>query len=113
MKKFHLYILLILICSSCLVAKKETYIFPDAMLTHVQKDYLEMCKKGKSLYALNCATCHNTGRKKHIIPAFSKDQLIGYTLRISNKKHEDAISDSLVTEEELVFIMHFLEYRKK
>ncbi len=92
---------------------KEKFIFPKEMLPHVQKDYLSMCKKGEILYKVNCAKCHNTGRRKTEIPEFNNDQLIGYTLRTTNREHENSIQDSVVTEEELVLIMHFLNYRKK
>jgi hypothetical protein len=44
---------------------------------------------------------------------FNNDQLTGYTLRTTNLEHENSIQDSVVTEEEIVLIMHFLNYRKK
>lgn len=113
MKKIFLLIILLNVYTSCVITKKEKYIFPEAMLPAVQKDYAEKCKIGKELYELNCAKCHNTGFRKQIVPGFTSDQLVGYTLRGSNNNHEESIPDSIVTEEELVYIMHYLNYRKK
>ncbi len=112
MKKTLYFIALFLIFTNCKLLNKESYYFPEAMLPKVQKDYLEMCNKGKTLYELNCSMCHNTGRRKQIVPNFSKSQLVGYTLRVSNLNHEKSIPDSLVSEEELGYVMYYLEYRK-
>jgi hypothetical protein len=38
---------------------------------------------------------------------------VGYTLRVTNQKHEAALTDESVSEEELGQIMTFLTYKKK
>jgi hypothetical protein len=117
MKKINVhtafYVLLLMLTYSCSLIKSEEYVFPKEMKPHVKEDYLSMCMKGRVLYEQNCAKCHNTGRRKQVIPEFNNDQLIGYALRTSNRDHESSIQDTIVTEEELVLIMHFLNYRKK
>jgi hypothetical protein len=95
-------------------ASRASYVFPDEMLPHVQEEYKSRCEKGKILYQINCARCHNTVKgRKEIIPEFDPVKLQGYAIRISNAKHEESMPDSLVTEEELAVISDFLKYRKK
>lgn len=98
---------------SC-TANKKLYQLPDEMLPHVKVEYDKMCVKGQRLYNLNCAGCHTQkiGRRSYI-PDFSQDQLQGYSIRISNARHETSMPDSLVSEEELVLISTFLGYKKK
>lgn len=75
---------------------------------------MEICNKGKVLYDINCAKCHNMVVKgKNIIPDFSQEKLTGYELRVANREHEGSMPDTKVTAEELVFISTFLTYKKK
>ncbi len=108
---------LILICigfAACLTSKKTTYELPEAMLPEVKIEYAKICEKGYQLYQLSCAKCHSTKKNGRVrIPDFNEDQLTGYTLRISNARHETNLPDSLVSEEELVSIMTFLKYKRK
>ena len=53
-----------------------------------------------------------TKGRKTIIPDFDQQKLQGYTIRVSNKRHESSMPDSLVSEEELVLISTFLMYKK-
>lgn len=105
--------LLTAVLISC-TANKKLYELPDEMLPHVKVEYEQICIKGQRLYELNCAGCHTQkiGFKSYI-PDFSQDQLQGYSLRISNARHEASMPDSLVSEEELVLISTFLGYKKK
>jgi hypothetical protein len=99
---------------ACTSQKEAAYELPDVMLPHVKVEYEKRCAKGKILYDLNCAKCHNTKKgRKEIIPDFKPEQLLGYTIRVSNAQHEINMPDSLVTEEELGIIMTFLSYKKK
>lgn len=99
---------------ACTAQKEPLYELPEAMLPHVKVEYVKRCDKGKILYDLNCARCHNTKvKRKEIIPDFNPEQLTGYTLRISNAQHESSMPDTLVTEEELGIIMTFLNYKIK
>ncbi len=117
MNKHKVIALLIstLTITSCITSKsKITYDFPAAMAADVREGYIKQWEKGKSLYELNCAKCHNTTVKgKTIVPDFTESQLVGYTLRVTNQKHEAALTDESVTEEELGQIMTFLTYKKK
>lgn len=100
---------------ACAIKKPQvTHDFPEAMSPAVRAGYLVQWEKGKVLYDINCAKCHNTkvGRKM-IVPDFLPEQLNGYLLRITNPKHEAEITDTKVTTEELGLIMNFLTYKKK
>jgi hypothetical protein len=103
-----------LVLLACTAQKEPLYELPEAMLPHVRTEYVKRCDKGKILYDLNCARCHNTKvKRKEIIPDFKPEQLTGYTLRVSNAQHESSMPDTLVTEEELGIIMTFLNYKIK
>jgi len=103
-----------IIIAACTSSKKVQYELPDEMLPHVKIEYAKRCDEGLILYTMSCGKCHNTKeRGKTIIPDFNPDELTGYTLRVSNARHESSMPDSLVTEEELGIIMTFLSYKKK
>jgi len=105
----------LMLMGSCLVQKqpKVTPVFPDEMLPQVKESYMVMWDKGKILYELNCAQCHNRKEKrKTIIPEFTEEQLAAYEIRVADPQHEMALSDTRVTLEELTLITVFLTYRQ-
>ncbi len=97
--------------------KKQTkveYVFPDAMAEPVRAEYLKLSEKGRALYELSCAKCHNTMVKgKQVIPDFTEEQLGAYSIRVANPKHEEQVSEMNVSAEELTLISTFLTYKKK
>jgi len=100
------------------VAQKKSpkidYVFPDAMAQPVRDQYLKLAEKGRVLYELSCAKCHNSLVKgKLLIPDFTEDQLGAYSIRVANPKHEEHVSESNVSAEELTLISTFLTYKKK
>ena len=101
--------------SACAVSQaKVIYEFPEAMSENVRSEFLKLCEKGKILYDLNCAQCHNIKKgRKELIPDFTPEQLKGYELRVSNAQHEENMPDEKVTAEELGLISTFLLYKKK
>ena len=91
-----------------------TYEFPAAMAEPVRAEFAKVCDKGKILYDINCAGCHNIKKgNRQIIPDFTPEQLKGYELRVSNAQHEENMPDEKVTAEELSLISTFLLYKKK
>lgn len=93
---------------------KVAYDFPAAMSEKVRAAYFEQCEKGRILYQINCAGCHNYKvKRKEFIPDFTPGQLSGYELRILNSKHETDVAEEKVSGEELGLIMTFLTYKKK
>lgn len=112
--------LLIILCSSvfvinaCTSQKKAVYVFPDAMAKPIQDQYTLLCEKGRVLYEMNCASCHNKKVKgKTVIPEFTEEELGAYSIRIANATHEEQVSEARVSSEELTLITYFLTYRKK
>ena len=104
--------LIFLVC--CAVQKTVTIDLPTEMLPHVKTHYQAECARGQVLYDLNCGKCHTTYvKRKKIVPDFSEDQLRGYELRLTNKKHQAELTDSVVSEEELGVIMTFLRYKTR
>jgi hypothetical protein len=110
---------IVLICTlsimACVTSKsKITHDFPAAMAADVREGYIKQWEKGKTLYEMNCAKCHTTTVKgRTVVPDFTENQLVGYTLRVTNQKHEAALTDESVSTEELGLIMTFLTYKKK
>ena len=100
--------------SACAVSQaKIVYEFPEAMAEPVKADFLKACEKGKILYDINCAQCHNIKKGRiELIPDFTPEQLKGYEIRVSNAQHEENMPDEKVTAEELGLISTFLLYKK-
>jgi hypothetical protein len=110
----YISILLMISLIACATQQKVVYDFPDAMLPNVKVEFAKQCDKGKILYDINCARCHNqkVGRKT-IIPDFKPEQLTGYVLREANVTHVNNLPEDSVTAEDLGLIMTFLTYKKK
>lgn len=93
---------------------KVEYEFPEAMAQPIREQYLKLAEKGRVLYEISCARCHNSLVKgKLLIPDFTEDQLGAYSIRVANPKHEEHVSESNVSAEELTLISTFLTYKKK
>jgi len=104
----------VVILSACSSQNKIGYEFPSAMPEPVKTEFMKLCEKGKILYEINCAGCHNVKKgRKELIPDFTPEQLKGYELRVSNAQHEENMPDEKVTAEELALISTFLLYKKK
>lgn len=106
----------VIAANTCDAQKKPrvTYEFPPEMPDAVRSEYLKQWEKGKILYEMSCAKCHNTREKRReIIPDFRQEQLIGYELRAKNAQHDTGVAEERVSPEELGLIMTFLTYKKK
>lgn len=114
-KQFVLIIFgLTLVLMQCTAPKEIAYELPPAMIATAKVEFAKQCDKGKVLYDMTCAKCHNIKiKRREIIPDFSAEQLIGYELRVTNAEHESGIPETTVSTEELGYIMTFLSYKKK
>jgi hypothetical protein len=84
------------------------------MKGEVKTEYIKIFEKGRILYNISCAKCHNFKEKGvELMPEFTKEHLAQYELRILNPKHEEELSETRVNAEELAQIMIFLTYYKK
>lgn len=115
--KVHIVILasiLFLIACKTQYQAKPKYDFPPAMAANIRENFTKICDQGAILYDKNCAHCHNSKVKgKTVIPDFTEEKLVGYTIRVANKKHEASMPDTLVSAEELGLISTFLMYKVK
>src|SRR6266496_3444539 len=112
--KAIIFSIVVLIFAACASQSKITYEFPHVMAEAVKTEFTKACDKGKVLYDINCACCHNIRKgRKELIPDFTPEQLKGYELRVSNAQHEENMPDEKVTAEELALISTFLLYKKK
>lgn len=106
----------IMLMTACISQRQVSvaYSFPEAMSEPVKTEFTKVCDKGKVLYDINCAGCHNFKKgRRQMIPDFTPEQLKGYELRVSNAQHEENMPDEKVTAEELSLISTFLLYKKK
>jgi len=109
--KNRIIFFLISLLMAC-VHTQVTYKLPDAMREEVKVEYAQICDKGYRLYQVNCGGCHTIGKGRRAkIPDFTPEQIKGYEIRMMNKAHEGAMPDSLVSEEELIWISTFLMYK--
>lgn len=117
MKKTTVIIIIIAICrlhSFAQKKKKSEYVFPPQMAQTIQDQYIELCDKGKALYAVSCAKCHNEKKNgKLIIPDFTEEQLGAYSIRVANAQHEEMVSEMMVPADELTLISTYLTYKPR
>ncbi len=73
-----------------------------------------MCDKGRVLYDLNCAKCHNkTVKGKSVIPEFTVARLEAYKILFMNPEHQKNIAPNKMSMDELLDVTTFLTYRTK
>lgn len=116
MKQYIVIIVALLLPGSSANGQKNRVAaeFPKEMQGAVLAEYEKMWDKGRVLWDMNCARCHNTNeRRREIVPDFRQEQLIGYELRVKNAQHDTGIAEERVSTEELGLIMTFLTYKKK
>ncbi|MDX2191229.1 MAG: hypothetical protein SFY32_15350 [Bacteroidota bacterium] len=102
--------LIITVCAQT----KVSYDFPKAMSESTKKAFFEQSEKGRILYEMSCAGCHNFKVKRNeYIPDFTPNQLSGYVLRVLNTEHEMGIPEEKITSEDMGLIMTFLTYKTK
>jgi cytochrome c5 len=93
--------------------KIQFYDFPADIAEEAKVANLKLIEKGRILYNINCAKCHNTKEKgKIIIPDFTNEQLESYTIRIKNEVHVNTLPENKITAEELEAIQIFFSYKK-
>lgn len=109
-----LFFLLTISMIACVSQQKiQYYNFPDDIAEDAKTANLKMIEKGRILYSVNCAKCHNTKEKRRIlIPDFTNDQLDSYIIRVKNEAHVNNLSETKVTVEELEAIQFFFSYKK-
>jgi hypothetical protein len=115
MKHTIVGLLIAVTCTACFTSRnKLAYEFPQEMKPDIKEHYTQQWKKGKILYEINCAKCHNTKVKGRVtVPDFTPEQLVGYEFRVKNQKHEANLTEESISPEELGMIVTFLTYKKK
>ena len=114
------YLLVVIVLSSVVLwqcktqQKRMTYVFPTIMKEEVKADFLRQCIKGEVLYEVNCAQCHSVKKgKQWTVPDFTTEQIFNYDMRLANIQHQDNLTVTKVTTEELGYILSFLSYKRK
>ncbi len=93
--------------------KIQYYDFPDDIAEEAKIENRKMIEKGRILYNINCAKCHDKKEKgKIVLPDFTHAQLDAYTIRLKNESHVSALPDNRITPEELEAIQYFFAYKK-
>ncbi len=108
------FIFISMLIFACSTSKKQAYLFPTEMSPAIQSSYQDICEKGKVLYNLHCANCHN--KKKwgtDIIPDFTFEQLDAYLIRAANERHDSDLTEEKVSAEELGMVITYLTYKPK
>lgn len=91
-----------------------THNFPPAITGDVRDQFIKLYEKGRVLYQINCAKCHNTTENGvERMPEFTKADLAKYELRVMNAEHESELAQTKVRAEELYQITLFLTYSIK
>jgi mono/diheme cytochrome c family protein len=91
-----------------------THNFPPAITGDIREQFIKLYEKGRVLYQINCAKCHNTTENGvESMPEFTKADLAKYELRVMNAEHESELAQTKVRAEELYQITLFLTYSIK
>lgn len=116
MKKYNLYkiVFAFIVLHACISNQKMQYAFPDEMADNIKAQYFIECEKGRLMYEQNCSGCHTqVVNKKRLIPDFTTEQLSNYEFRFANQNHSDSLTESRLTQDQLVTIITFLAYKPK
>lgn len=116
MKKTIILLFIAILCFQSFAQRKRKpeYVFPPQMAQTVRDQYTELCDKGKALYAVSCAKCHNEKKKGMlIVPDFTEEQLGAYSIRVANAAHEEMVSEMMVPADELTLISTYLTYKPR
>src|SRR5450755_777779 len=115
--KFIYCIFVIFICAVFFIQcaeKKIEYNLPEPMSAETRSIYMERLDKGKTLYKLNCSSCHGIITKgKDSIPNFTKDQINNYRAAVMMAKDQrnHAVAAKM-SPQQLDYIIMFLSLRK-
>lgn len=110
---FIFFILIISFVACVTQTKLQYYDFPADITEEAKASNLKMIEKGRVLYNINCAKCHNKKMNgKIVIPDFTNTQLESYTIRIQNEVHVNNLQENKITPEELEAIQFFFSYKK-
>ena len=83
--KYKLTILFSFFAIACATQKKVEYDLPIGMSPSVIPNFLERYNKGKALYKIICADCHNKKTNgKTVVPDFTPAQLDTYKRNLLN-----------------------------
>ena len=94
-------------------SKVQYYNFPEDISQEAKAANFKMLEKGRVLYNINCAKCHNKKiNGKIVIPDFTNTQLESYSIRIQNEVHVNNLPENKLTSEELEAIQFFFSYKK-
>jgi len=97
----------------CATQKSELYVYPSGIVEVKKAEFVQYCEKGKALYKIHCAKCHTTVvNGKELIPDFTSVQLDAYSLRLGSVKHQAALTERNIPEEELELVLFFLGHKK-
>ena len=101
---------------ACASQKQVDYVLPVGMNPEITNVFLERFNKGKALYKIVCADCHNKKvNGKTIVPDFTPLQLDTYmhNFRQKNKEHSERLTVNSLSENELDYVIYYLTYKKK
>lgn len=109
-----IFFILIISFIACVTQPKlQYYNFPEDITEEAKAANLKMLEKGRVLYNINCAKCHNKKiNGKIVIPDFTNTQLESYTIRIQNEVHVNSLPENKLTSQELEAIQFFFSYKK-
>lgn len=110
-----LFFLVVIVCLAACVTQPmiQYYDFPSDIAEEAKTANRKMLEKGRILYNINCAKCHNKKiNGRIIIPDFTQDQLDSYIIRIKNEVHINTIPETRVTAQEMEAIQFFFTYKK-
>lgn len=105
-------LVLLSIFTACV--SNKNYILPKGLSTSQKKDFVLQFNQGRTLYDLNCASCHNkTINQKIVVPDFTVEQFEIYKIRIKNEPHVTSLGPQQITPSEMNKILFFFIHKKK
>ena len=112
MKQF-LLLIAVLCLNSCKSKKEEAYQPPAHLSEDQKKDFIERYRKGKILYAANCASCHNK-TKNGITTELQATafQLDNYA-KGQTDAHDHKFASKGVRQEDLMLVVFYITHKKK